>query len=271
MVVASMGAVVCGTWQLGKAFVPAVQGTVAEDARSALRGTEVEQVKATNSTSSSVVLVGASGAVAMALMGGSQRSRAVRKSAAAVETEPAVPPPPPPFAPSEMPGVTAPLGFFDPLNFSKVGDEEGFRKLRIAEIKHARVAMMAAVGAVVQHYIQFPGFENIPKGIFAATSGNGLPGFGALFVLSGVLELFVWKDDDTKPAESIGDYGNPVSFGVPLGDSPEMRTRELNNGRAAMFAILGIIVAELLTGKDGVQQLGFDVAKAVDVAAVAAK
>lgn len=258
--------------QLGTAFVPAAQGRVAEDGRSALRGAVVEQeVTASSSSVSSVALVGASGAVAAALMGSTQRSRTVRKAAAAVEAESEAPPPPPPFAPSEMPGVTSPLGFFDPLNFSKVGDEQGFRKLRSAEIKHGRVAMMAAVGAVVQHYIQLPGFENVPKGIFAATSGNGLPGFAALFVLSGVLELFVWKDDDAKPAESIGDYGNPVSFGVPLGDSPEMRTRELNNGRAAMFAAIGIIVAELLTGKDGVQQLGFDVAQAVDAAAVVAK
>jgi len=271
MVVAGMGVVACGTWQLGTAFVPAAQGHVAEDARSALRGAVAEQeVKATQSTSPSMALVGASGAVAVALMGSTQRSRTVRKAAAAVESEAAAPPPPPPFDPAEMPGVTAPLGFFDPLNFTKVGDEEGFRRLRIAEIKHARVAMMAAVGAVVQHYIQLPGFENVPKGIFAATSGNGLPGFAALFVLSGVLELFVWKDDDTQPTESIGNYGNPVSFGVPLGDSPEMRTRELNNGRAAMFAAVGIIVAELLTGKDGVQQLGFDVATAVDAAAAVA-
>jgi hypothetical protein len=35
-----------------------------------------------------------------------------------------------------------------------------------------------------------------------------------------------------------------------------MRNRELNNGRAAMFAAIGIISAELLTGKDGVEQLG---------------
>jgi len=33
--------------------------------------------------------------------------------------------------------------FFDPLGFSKVGDKEGFRNLRLAEIKYARVAMMA--------------------------------------------------------------------------------------------------------------------------------
>jgi len=36
----------------------------------------------------------------------------------------------------------------------------------------------------------------------------------------------------------------------------EMRQRELNNGRFAMFAAIGIIYAELLTGEDAVEQFG---------------
>ena len=47
--------------------------------------------------------------------------------------------PPPPFQPSEQFGATEPLGFFDPLGFTAVGDEKGFRKLRVSEIKHGRV------------------------------------------------------------------------------------------------------------------------------------
>merc|ERR1719394_27062 len=170
------------------------------------------------------------------------------------------PPAPPPFDPSKQYGVTDPLGFFDPLGFSKVGDEEGFRKLRIAELKHGRVAMMASVGAVIQHYLQFPGFDKVPKGLFAVTQGNGTAGFVALFVLSGVLELVFWKDDPTKGVNSIGDFGNPFQLGVgePLGESEDMRNRELNNGRAAMFAALGIIAAELATGLDAAEQLGWD-------------
>merc|ERR1719336_1729344 len=196
------------------------------------------------------------------------RARTVSKAAAAVmevaagtsaDEEELPPPPPPPFDPAKQLGVTEPLGFFDPLGFSKVGDEEGFRKLRIAEMKHGRVAMMASVGAVVQHYLQFPGFDKVPKGLFAITDGQGAIGFAVLVAISGLLELVLWKDDFAKDVSSIGDYGNPFQLGLgdPLGESEGMRNRELNNGRAAMIATLGIIVAELATGKDGMQQMGF--------------
>ena len=52
---------------------------------------------------------------------------------------------PPPFQPSEQFGATEPLGFFDPLGFTAVGDERGFRKLRVSEIKHGRVARLHLV------------------------------------------------------------------------------------------------------------------------------
>jgi hypothetical protein len=47
----------------------------------------------------------------------------------------------------------APVGFFDPAGFSKKGDESGFRNHRAVEIQHGRLAMMAALGGVAQHYI----------------------------------------------------------------------------------------------------------------------
>merc|ERR1719420_2839058 len=206
-------------------------------------------------------LLGATGALATAVTAGgrmsasSRRPRAMAPQMRAAEAVEA----PPPFDPAKQLGVTAPLGFFDPLGFSKVGDEDGFRNLRIAELKHGRVAMMASVGAVVQHYLQFPGFDKVPKGLFAVTEGNGTFGFAALFVASGLFELLLWKDDPMKSVDSIGDYGNPFQLGLgePLGESDGMRDRELNNGRAAMIATLGIVVAELATGKDGMQQMGF--------------
>merc|ERR1712066_133285 len=107
------------------------------------------------------------------------------------------------FNPAYQIGVTEPLGFFDPLGFCKVGDEAGFRSLRSAEMKHGRVAMMAAVGAVSQAAFQFPGFEGVPKGLGAVFSPPGTYGFVVLVLLSGALELTIWKDDPAKGPESI--------------------------------------------------------------------
>jgi len=168
------------------------------------------------------------------------------------ESEEKAPPPPPPFDPRLEVGVLPPLDYFDPAGFCKVGDEEGFRNLRAAEIKHGRVAMMAALGATIQHYAQFPGFEEVPTGIGAVTTEPGSYGFGALFLISGVLELALWTEDSSKEP---GDFGDPLNLGQY---DIDMRNKELNNGRFAMFAAVGIILAELYTGKDGIDQIGLD-------------
>merc|ERR1711869_195105 len=106
------------------------------------------------------------------------------------------------------------------------------------------------VGAVAQHYVKFPGFEKVPAGLAAVTTPPGSYGLIALLLLSGVMELAVWTQD---PKKEVGDFGGSVGLGMY---DLDMRNRELNNGRMAMFAALGIISADLLTGKDGMQQLG---------------
>eukprot|EP00930_Biecheleria_cincta_P019049 TRINITY_DN14652_c2_g1_i1.p1 TRINITY_DN14652_c2_g1~~TRINITY_DN14652_c2_g1_i1.p1 ORF type:complete len:297 (-),score=94.76 TRINITY_DN14652_c2_g1_i1:210-1100(-) len=158
--------------------------------------------------------------------------------------------PQPSFDPSKEIGAMAPLGYFDPAGFCKVGDLAGFRNLRAAEIKHGRVAMMAALGAVVQHYVKFPGFEKVPSGLGAVTTSPGTVGFAALFALAGFLELVAWTED---PSKEPGNFGDPVGLDQY---NQDMRERELNNGRFAMFAAIGIIAAELVTGKDAIQQFG---------------
>ncbi|CAK0835355.1 unnamed protein product [Prorocentrum cordatum] len=161
------------------------------------------------------------------------------------------PPAPPPFDPATQLGAMAPLGFFDPAGFSKVGDEEGFRNLRTAELKHGRVAMMAALGFVAQQYIQFPGFESVPAGVGAVTTAPGTYGFVALFLFSGAMELAVWTQD---PKKEVGNFGDPLGLSNIFGYDEDMRHKELNNGRFAMFAAIGILSAELLTGKVGLSQ-----------------
>merc|ERR1712107_950117 len=116
-------------------------------------------------------------------------------------------------------------GFFDPAGFTKVGDKEGFNNLRAAEIKHGRVAMMAALGAVVQHYVKFPGFEKVPSGLGAVTASPGTVGFAALFALAGFLELVAWTED---PSKEPGNFGDPAGLNQYTQD---MREKELNNGR----------------------------------------
>lgn len=49
-----------------------------------------------------------------------------------------------------LPGSSAPLGFFDPLGFSKDKELTGAKRLREAEIMHGRVGMMAVLGYLIQ-------------------------------------------------------------------------------------------------------------------------
>ena len=51
----------------------------------------------------------------------------------------------PAFNPKDEPGVTAPFGFFDPLSLCP-DDARSFYKIREAELKHGRVAMLAFAG-----------------------------------------------------------------------------------------------------------------------------
>jgi hypothetical protein len=154
------------------------------------------------------------------------------------------------FAPSLQIGVTAPLGFFDPAGFCKKGDENGFRNLRSAEIKHGRVAMMAAVGAVVQHYVKLPGFDGVPSGLAASITAPANFAFILMFILAGILELGPWTE---KSEREPGNFGDPLGLNQYTDD---MRNRELNNGRFAMIAALGILAGEIFSGKDAVSQLG---------------
>jgi len=171
------------------------------------------------------------------------RSR-IHVAAAAAEEAPA------PFNPAEQVGAMAPLGFFDPLGFAKVGDEKGFRKLRAAELKHGRVAMMASVGLLGQHWLRFPGFDAAPSGLGALNSAEGVAGSVLMLLpVTAIMEL-AWREDASREP---GNFGDPMGVNMY---SEEMRSKELNNGRMAMLSVLGIFAAEMATGKDAVEQLG---------------
>jgi len=193
-----------------------------------------DQAGSRSTSSSSAAWCGAAGILAIAVAGyGRSVGTSARKA----------------FDPAVQQGVTEPLGFFDPAGFSKGKDEAGFRNLRVAELKHGRVAMMASVGMVLPHFWKAPGFQDVPSGIGAVFTEAGGAGFVALFLGAGLHELVLWKDDASKDA---GDFGDPFRFSESINVD---RNYEINNGRMAMFAVLGQIIAELATGKDAVSQL----------------
>jgi len=153
------------------------------------------------------------------------------------------------FAKEEQLGAQAPLGFWDPLGFCE--NEEKFKDFRAKELKHGRLAMMGALGMLVQSVAQVPGMDGVPKGVTACTVGNGQVGFLAILAIIGGLEAAVFVQD---PKKEPGNFGNPLPWWDDY--SEEMRARELNNGRIAMFSAIGIIAASLYTGNSAIEQFG---------------
>ena len=113
------------------------------------------------------------------------------------------------------------------------------------------LAMMASIGLVAQHYWKLPGFENLPSGFSVLGTQEGLLGLFALFLVSGCLENS-WREDPNG-AKEPGNFGDP--FGLQM-YTQDMRMKELNNGRMAMISVLGIFAAEMVSGKDVIQQFG---------------
>jgi hypothetical protein len=180
----------------------------------------------------------------------------------------------------EMAGVTAPLGFFDPLGFSTLlpkgvkidysaedypsGISEG-RLLfyREVELKHGRVGMLASLGILVgeQFHPLFGG--NIDAPAYRAFQETPLQTFWpvvlAAIALPEVFSVFSFNSPGAEGGEGWTMKGDRVPGDLgwdPLGLKPTdpaelktMQTKELNNGRLAMIAAAGMLAQELATGE----------------------
>jgi len=150
-------------------------------------------------------------------------------------------------------GAVAPLGFFDPLGLCADGDQARFDHLREVEIRHGRVSMLAVVGWLTTAAgVRLPGMEETPNG-FKALAMTGMPSNVAGTVPLTLMTVFIltaFMVDSTGENEFPGDYRNGfIDFGWDrFDDAMKLRKRniELNNGRAAMMGILGIMVHEQL-------------------------
>ena len=159
-------------------------------------------------------------------------------------------------------GAQAPLGFFDPLGMLDGADQERFDRLRYVELKHGRICQLAFLGQIVTRAgLHIPGnidtagdaFDSYPNGIAALFGPDAIPTDGKLQILFfiGFLELFVMKDV-TGENDFVGDFRNGfLDFGWDnFSEETKLSKRaiELNNGRAAMMGILGLMVHEKLGG-----------------------
>ena len=156
-------------------------------------------------------------------------------------------------------GAQPPLGFFDPLGLLDDADQERFDRLRYVELKHGRISQLAFLGQIVTRAgIHLPGnidyagnsFDSYPNGVAALIGPDAIPfeGQGQIIAFIGLLEVSFMRDVPGTGNEHVGDFRNGyIDFGWDDFDEEtklQKRAIELNNGRAAMFGILGLMVHE---------------------------
>jgi len=161
-----------------------------------------------------------------------------------------------------LPGVTGPLGFFDPLGFCSADDitEGKIKFYREVELKHGRVGMLAALGFLVGENFHplFGGNIDVPSYLaFQETPLQTFwPAVVAAIAIPEVFSVFSFNSPfGGQPWSIRSDYASGDLGFDPLGMKPtdpaelaEMQTKELNNGRLAMIAAAGMIMQELATG-----------------------
>merc|ERR1719310_466668 len=151
---------------------------------------------------------------------------------------------------------------FDPLGLG--ADEASLYRRRVVEIKHGRVCMMAFLGMTVgpnelirpsDSYLSVAEnvkFSDIPGGI-AAIDAVPSAGWAQIIAVVGVHELTVNKQDYTKVPGEI-----PTFLGFKPEDPDEFKSKqlkELKNGRLAMIAVLGELMAQEVSGMGTYEQL----------------
>merc|ERR1719157_338458 len=158
------------------------------------------------------------------------------------------------FDVKELAGITAPLGFFDPVGFTTDKSEGKIRFYREVELKHGRLGMLAALGFLVGENFHplFGGDIDAPA--YLAFQQTPLQTFWPYVVSAiAILEVFsVFSFNSPAGGEpwSIRSDHVPGDLGFdPLNLKPTdpeelktMQTKELNNGRLAMLAAAGMIL-----------------------------
>ena len=161
------------------------------------------------------------------------------------------------------------MGFFDPLGLSNGKTDAEMKKIREAELKHGRLAMVASLGFLTGENFNpfFDGKISGPAIYQFQQADDLLPYFWVLVMfgvalVEGQTILTGWESPEATKArgDTVANlkesYVNGDLGFDPLGLKPDndedfnvMRTKELQNGRLAMLGIAGMVAQELVTGK----------------------
>jgi len=156
-------------------------------------------------------------------------------------------------------GLSVVDGKKDPINLSISDEQARWRDYRAKELKHGRLAMISLAGMWGQCLVKLPSMEAMPSSVDAAFVGNGPAGVAFAFAVIGWHENQYVQDPNKEPGEFDDPLGavNASFLGFEGSFSDEMRARELNNGRLAMFGSIGMIAASLYTGKSPLELITF--------------
>lgn len=143
-------------------------------------------------------------------------------------------------------GPTAPLTNIDLFDKSFVAKDVPIVFLREAELKHGRLAMIAAIALPLTEQfsddlgINF--FQNNPEYV-----GLGL----SLMFISEFSSMISGWENPTVKLFSLNEEYQPGDLGLTFGVNEEtmgiQMDKELNNGRLAMIGIFGMMMQELAT------------------------
>ena len=155
--------------------------------------------------------------------------------------------------PSNTDGLIGSVGF-DPLGFSNKWD---VKWLQESEIKHGRVAMLAALGFVSSEFINFPMYTDMHvDDSNLAPTAIGTSAFLQIIFAAGVEEwrtnkgkmtmVDMFEDPDREP----GNLGFAVNRLASKSEEEvnKLKLQEIKNGRLAMLAIGGMIHHNFVTG-----------------------
>jgi hypothetical protein len=157
--------------------------------------------------------------------------------------------------PAKLDGTLAGDEGFDPLGLSNINDlGVDLYWLREAELKHARVAMLAFVGLIMQEvgFVApgFPSGSNQVQVFWQVVEQKPGPIVAAIVML-GIGELisgFAITAAKATGDRAPGDFGfDPLRLGSTEAKRKEYALKEIRNGRLAMLASAGILFQEATT------------------------